>query len=195
MKPFLFAASMSSVPECKWRTADSESCGGAGCRPSTTRLDMAASANERHLQQLADRYPILQNLRRTGRDLHDAGLVGKFAVKIRGAGKPAPRFDAQKRRAAGLRPDSELAKSFPGNFQRWTVVGRVADRAARGPIEDNRVVIEQPLRQRQRFALDRRRLRLGAQQAVLQPPDRRRLLVGESAACNFPWPFPAATAN
>jgi len=61
---------------------------------------------------LTDCYPVCQNLRRARRDMHHAGLVGKLAVEIGRAGKSAPWLDAEKSRAARLRPDPELAKSI-----------------------------------------------------------------------------------
>src|SRR6266702_2037929 len=122
----------------------------------------------------AHRDPILQRLRFSRRDLHQAGLVGKLAVESSRAGEPAPRLNAQEQRA-WLRPDAELPKTRPGDLERWTAWPGIAHRAACRRIEDHGIRLEQPLRKLQHCALHRRWLRLGAHQPARQPPDRRGL--------------------
>ena len=106
-------------------------------------------------------------------------LVRERAVEAGRAGQATPRLDAQERRPR-LRPDAELRHAVPGDLQRQAGAGRlVAQGGAGRPVQDHRVVGEQPLVQRQDAALHRARLRLGAQQAVLHPADRRRLVLRE----------------
>src|ERR1700688_3861371 len=107
--------------------------------------------------------------------MHQARLVLEFAFEIHGTCKAVPGFDAEKRRALWLRPDTELTKSLPGNLDLRTAPGRVADRVACRSIHNDRVVVKQPLRQREPVAANRSRFRRSPQQAILQPPDRRRL--------------------
>ena len=90
-----------------------------------------------------------------------------------------PGLDAEKRRARGLRPHAELTKSFPGHFNRWTAIGHEADRTALRPVQNDRIVVEQPFRKGKRVGANRGGLRRGSQQAVFQPADRRGFLPGE----------------
>src|ERR1700722_7296251 len=107
--------------------------------------------------------------------MHYPGLVAEFAIEVRRAGKAVPGLDAKKRRTPELRPDSEFAKSVPENLDRRTAIGSEADRRASWPVQNDRIVVEQPLRKGQRVAANRRGLRFRPQQAALQPPDRPRV--------------------
>src|SRR5258708_26217106 len=75
----------------------------------------AATGSHENAVALANTDPVRHDFRPTRRDAHDAGLVGKFAVEVGGAGKAAPGLDAKKACAALLRPDAEFAKSVPRN--------------------------------------------------------------------------------
>src|SRR5450631_1018250 len=109
-------------------------------------------------------------LRRPGCDVHEAGLVRELAIEIDRAGKAAPWLNAKKR-GARLRPEAELAETGPGDVEPRSRTD-IGDGAARERIDNDRIIIEQALGQRQHGALDRRRLTVGTHQAARQPPDR-----------------------
>ncbi len=96
------------------------------------------------LRNLARPYSIFHHLAFGPSDAHYARLFGKLSVKIPRAGKTVPGFDTEKLRA-GFRPNSEFLKSLPGHFDRWTVIGCIAHRTAREPVQNHCVVIEQTI--------------------------------------------------
>jgi hypothetical protein len=78
--------------------------------------------------------PVRQALRFARCKMHQTGLVGELTVEVRGTGKTTPRFDAQEGRSAGLRPQSQLAKTLPGDLDRRTGRRRVPHGRARWPV-------------------------------------------------------------
>src|SRR5256885_11486668 len=103
----------------------------------------------------------------------------KFAVEVDRACNAMPRLDAQERRPAGLGPDAQLVESLPRHFDRRPLFGGITHAGAGRPIQNDGVVIEQPLGERERLALDGRGLRRWEHEPVFQTADRRRLIIGK----------------
>lgn len=76
-----------------------ELAGRGGLEPTGPRFARSRWVPTRLRTLPAHRDPILQRLRLSRRDQHQAGLVGKRAVESSRAGEAAPRLDAQERRA------------------------------------------------------------------------------------------------
>src|ERR1041384_4740467 len=109
-----------------------------------------SKAHSRRLRRSADPDAIAKASRFGRRDVHHAGLFGEFAVEPDRAGSTVPGFDAKERRATPFRPNAEFGKTIPGHFDRWPAIGRIAHRAACDLVPNDRVVVEQLLRTRQR---------------------------------------------
>src|SRR5260370_21012214 len=103
--------------------------------------------------------------------MHHTGFVDKLTIERLRAGVPMPGLDAEKRSTCGLRPHPELTKPFPANLDRWTASGRVANRIARGPIQDDRIFIEQSLCKREDFTSNCSCFGLCPQETVFQSPN------------------------
>src|SRR5579872_3809522 len=69
---------------------------------------------------LANTDAVFQRSRLGRGKLHDARLVDEFAVKVRGAGEPAPGFDAEERGALRLGPNAELWETLPARSEEHT---------------------------------------------------------------------------
>src|SRR2546421_9249962 len=111
--------------------------------------------NMRQAGRSPDPHAIAERSLFAGRDVHQAGLVGEFAVELRRTDIAVPGFDADKRRACWLRPDAEFAKPLPGNVDRWPAIGGIAHGSARNPVHDDRIIGEQAFGESKRLAVDR----------------------------------------
>src|SRR5258708_8412613 len=91
-----------------------------GCLKIESGKPKAGTGSQENAVALANTDPVGHDFRPTRRNVHDAGLVGKFAVEVGGAGKSAPGLDAKKTRTPRFRPDAHFPKSSPANLQRCT---------------------------------------------------------------------------
>src|ERR1700722_19751475 len=148
-------------------------------RRPDSRVQPECSRPKLQLYQPLHRYAdaIREAIRLAGSEMHQAGLVGEVAVKLRRTGKATPRLDTQEGGGAELWTQSQFAKALPGHLDRRTRRCRVTHGRAGRPVQDDGIIVEQPLRQREGVACDRRRLRRRAEQTVLQMPNRRGFLV------------------
>src|SRR5258708_19741575 len=107
-----------------------------GCLKIESGKPEAGTGSHENAVALPDTDPVRHDFRPTRRNVQDAGLVGKFAVEVGGAGKSSPGLVAKKTRTARFRPGSDLPKFLPRNLARWTPVPPLPTPTHCHPIQD-----------------------------------------------------------